>query len=297
VFGSLSADVPPLTDFLGELRFFLDCAMEQSAQGMEFIPGRSVYFYRANWKLQMDNGTDPYHLTSTHVSFIEVQRRRRRGQGHVAARQFDWDERAQIGQGVFQFKNGHTALWRHHPSDEEKKRPIYPVIEQIRARVGDKLADWMLRPRTVTMFPNMQIADTVALMLRTFRPISVDLTEMKSWCLAPIGESTELRAWRLRQFEDFFNPAGLATPDDTVVYQDCQQGFVDPADPWLQGYTRGIARLRDGGDEMASQLGVKPVRSVAGPIEMSPETGLHSTYREWARMLEAGLAGDKPYPG
>jgi hypothetical protein len=142
----------------------------------------------------------------------------------------------------------------------------------------------------------MQIADTVSLMMRTFRPITVGLTEMKSWCLAPIGEAPELRAWRLRQFEDFFNPAGLATPDDTVVYEDCQQGFVaQHGSPWMQGYSRGLGALVDGGDAMAAELGLKPVRSVAGPIEMSPETGLHATYREWARLMEAGLAGRKPY--
>jgi len=60
--------------------------------------------------------------------------------------------------------------------------------------------------------------------LRTFRPLAADRTEMKSWCLAPIGEAPELRAWRLRQFEDFFNPGGLATPDDTVTYEGCQSG-------------------------------------------------------------------------
>ena len=62
-------------------------------------------------------------------------------------------------------------------------------------------------------------------MLRTFRPVAVDRTEMRSYCLAPIGEKPELRAWRLRQFEDFFNPTGIATPDDTVTYEDCQRGI------------------------------------------------------------------------
>jgi hypothetical protein len=50
-----------------------------------------------------------------------------------------------------------------------------------------------------------------------------------------------------------------------------------------------------GADSMANELGVRPVRSVAGPIEMSPETGLHATYREWARLMQAGLEGRKPY--
>jgi phenylpropionate dioxygenase-like ring-hydroxylating dioxygenase large terminal subunit len=295
IFGSLSGEVPPLPEFLGELRFFIDCAMDQSAHGMEFIPGRSVYTFRGNWKLQMDNGVDPYHLTTTHVSFIDVQRRRRKGQGNVVARQFDWDARAQIGGGIYNFEHGHSALWRYHPGEEAAKRPIYPVIDEIAERVGQQRADWMLKPRTVIVFPNMQIADTVALMLRTFHPISVDRTEMRSWCLAPIGEKPELRAQRLRQFEDFFNPAGLATPDDTVVYEDCQRGFLAEGLSWLQGYSRALGAVHDGGDAVAGEIGVKPVRSTPGPIEMCPETGLHSPYREWARLLEAGVSGHKPY--
>jgi benzoate/toluate 1,2-dioxygenase alpha subunit len=295
VFGSLSAEVPPLAEFLGELRFFIDCAMDQAPQGMEFIAGRSLYTYRGNWKLQLDNGVDPYHLTTTHVSFIDVQRRRRRGQGNVVARQFDWDARAEIGGGIYNFAHGHSALWRYHPGDEAAKRPIYPVIGEIAARVGQLRADWMLKPRTVIVFPNMQIADTVALMLRTFTPISVDRTEMRSWCLAPIGEKPELRAQRLRQFEDFFNPAGLATPDDTVVYEDCQRGFRAQGLSWLQGYSRALAAVHDGGDAVAKEIGIAPARSTPGPIEMCPETGLHSSYREWVRLLEAGLAGRKPY--
>ena len=74
----------------------------------------------------------------------------------------------------------------------------------------------------------MQIAETAALMLRTYRPWRSICTEMRSYCLAPIGESEEARAWRLRQYEDFFNPTGMATPDDTVTYEDCQAGFRAP---------------------------------------------------------------------
>jgi phenylpropionate dioxygenase-like ring-hydroxylating dioxygenase large terminal subunit len=90
VFGSLSADVPALEDWLGELKFFVDLAMDQGPDGMEFVPGRAVYTYGANWKLQMDNGIDAYHLTSTHASFMDVMAKRRSGtDGHQDARQFD----------------------------------------------------------------------------------------------------------------------------------------------------------------------------------------------------------------
>jgi benzoate/toluate 1,2-dioxygenase alpha subunit len=294
IFGSLCADVPPLAEFLGEMRVFLDLAMDQGPHGMEFVPGRVAYTYRGNWKLQLDNGVDPYHLTSTHLSFIGIQGRRRAGEGNLEARQFDWAKRARREAGVFCFPHGHSVFWTDQP--EAEKRPIYPTIDEVRSRVGAVRAEWMLRARNIQIFPNMQIADAMTLMLRTFRPLAVDRTEMRSYCLAPIGEKPELRAWRLRQFEDFFNPTGLATPDDTVVYEDCQRGMGAEGFSFLQGYARGLISLELGANEAARHLGIAPQASAVGTFETGPETQFHPAYREWRRLMEAGFAGRKPYP-
>lgn len=294
IFGSLSADVPPLAEFLGEMRVFLDLAMDQGPHGMEFVPGRVAYTYRGNWKLQLDNGVDPYHLTSTHLSFIGIQGRRRAGEGNLDARQFDWAKRARREAGVFCFPHGHSVFWTDQP--EAEKRPIYPAIDEVRARVGAVRAEWMLRARNIQVFPNLQIADAMTLMLRTFRPLAVDRTEMRSYCLAPIGEKPELRAWRLRQFEDFFNPTGLATPDDTVVYEDCQRGMGAEGLTFLQGYARGMTALEPGANAPARSLGIAPEASAVGTFETGPETQFHPAYREWRRLMEAGLTGRKPYP-
>ena len=293
IFGSLSAEVPPLADFLGDMRLFIDLVMDQGEHGMEFIPGRSTYTFRGNWKLQMDNGTDPYHVTSTHVSMIDIQVRRRSGQGNVGARQNDFSKVNGVDQGMFIFPHGHALLWVDQP--EPHKRPIYPRIDEIRARVGELHAHWMLKLRNTQFFPNMQISEVNALMLRTFQPLAVDLTEMRSYVLAPIGEAPEYRAWRLRQFEDFFNASGFATPDDTVLYQDCQAGLSIPGTGWLQGCERGMAIIQKGADEVARSLGVNPTHSIRSEAHLNPEMAFHSTYREWARMLEAGIAGVKPY--
>ncbi len=294
IFGSLNPDVPPLAEFLGEMRVFLDLAMDQGPHGMEFVPGRVAYTYRGNWKLQLDNGVDPYHLTSTHLSFIGIQGRRRAGEGNLDARQFDWAKRARREAGVFCFPYGHSVFWTDQP--EAEKRPIYPTIDEVRGRVGEVRAEWMLRARNIQVFPNLQIADAMTLMLRTFRPLAVDRTEMRSYCLAPIGEKPELRAWRLRQFEDFFNPTGLATPDDTIVYEDCQRGMNAEGMSFLQGYARGMTALTPGGNEPARHLGIAPEASAVGTFETGPETQFHPAYREWRRLMQAGFEGRKPYP-
>lgn len=293
IFGSLSPAVPPIEEFLGEFRFFIDLAMEQGPQGMEFVPGRAGYTYQANWKLQMDNGVDFYHLTSAHKSFLAVQKRRAGGEGNLEARMYDWSKRMAQDAGMFQFRNGHTIGWLNQV--EVEKRPIYPAIPEIRKRMGDKYADWMLKPRNTVIFPNMQIADATTLLLRTFRPIAPDRTEMTVRCMGPVGEPPAQRAWRLRQFEDFFNASGFATPDDTVTYEECQTGFNAQPLAWLQGYERGIASLEPGANQLAQGLGIKPVASLHGAYRMQNEVLYHPMYREWVRLVECGLAGKEPY--
>ena len=293
LFGSLSPDVPELSDFIGELGFFIDLAMEQGEHGMELVPGRIEYAYDANWKLQLDNGTDAYHLTSTHTSFLDVMAKRSAGGGNQEARQFDWQKRFSQEGGDFQFANGHTVIWLNQA--EVAKRPIYPSIDAIRERVGNARADWMLKMRNMSVFPNMQIADSTSLLLRTFRPLAVDRTEMRYWCLAPVGEPPVQRAWRLRQFEDFFNVSGFATPDDTVTYETCQAGFAASRNAWLQGHCRGLAALQPGPSELARSLGFDPVATVQGSFLVQSEMAFQPVYREWARLMEAGISGRKAY--
>ena len=294
IFGSLSSDVPPLEEFLGEFRYFLDLAMDQGPKGMEFVPGRSIYTYDGNWKFQMENGLDAYHLTSTHSSFMEVQGRRRSGAGNQAARQYDW-QKSRLSQdgGMYQFRNGHCVVWLN--VGEPEKRPISPNLGEIRQRLGDFPAEMLNKLRQTLVFPNMQIADSSSLILRVFRPISVNRTEMTTYCLAPIGESDEQRAWRIRQFEDFFNPSGLATPDDTVLYEGCQRGLGAAHMPMLQGHERGITATIPGANAMAKQAGFTPVASLDGSFNISSETYIHPAYREWARLMQTGIEGRAAY--
>lgn len=288
IFGCLSEDASALEENLGELRTFIDFAMEQSPAGMEFVPGRITYTFNANWKLQMDNGTDFYHLTSTHPSFMEVvQRRENENAGNTEAKMFDWSKRLLQDGGMFGFKNGHTLVWLNQPQPE--RRPIYARLEEVRERLGDAHAEWMLKLRNMTVFPNMQIADATSLLLRTFRPIAPNLTEMRVHCMAPIGEDPETRAFRLRQFEDFFNVSGFATPDDTTVYEDCQVGFASGRGGWMQGYQRGMTATMRGPSEAAKAIGVNPEYSVEGPWSIQNETCFHSTYRQWVKLMRPAL--------
>ncbi|WP_280322897.1 hypothetical protein [Sulfitobacter faviae] len=56
LFGSLSEDVQPLEDYLGDARKMIDMIVDQADEGLEVLRGSSTYTYDGNWKLQAENG-------------------------------------------------------------------------------------------------------------------------------------------------------------------------------------------------------------------------------------------------
>jgi benzoate/toluate 1,2-dioxygenase alpha subunit len=110
---------------------------------------------------------------------------------------------------------------------------------------------------------------------------------MQTWCIAPRGESPRSRALRIRQYEDFFNPTGMATPDDTVCYEEAQLGMAEQERPWLQGHARGFAASVAGGNNYVDLIDLKPARSVLSNSSLADESLFASYYRAWAaRMAE-----------
>ena len=79
--------------------------------------------------------------------------------------------------------------------------------------------------RNLCLYPNVYLMDQFSSQIRVARPISVNKTEITIYCIAPKGESAEARAKRIRQYEDFFNVSGMATPDDLEEFRSCQTGY------------------------------------------------------------------------
>ncbi len=285
LFASLNADVPALEDYLGDLRKMIDLIVDQSPHGIECIPGRTRFTFNGNWKLQMENGVDPYHFSSTHPSYIQALQKR-----ESASSVYSKFKSTELQRGTFAFANGHNAMWGPAPSD--KATPLSFVRDELERRVGATRAKWMTYVRNITAFPNAQFAENASLQLRIWRPLSVDRTEMTTFCLAPVGESAEARRLRIRQYEEFFNPTGLATPDDISNYEDCQRGFAARSIRWQQGHVRGTTARTATPPAAAAELGLAPVSSVVGAFNLGDETVMQPTYRYWRELIERGLARD-----
>ncbi len=72
LFGSLSDAVGSLEDYLGDARIALDMLVDQSEEGLELVPGGVTYTYKGNWKQQLENCSDAYHVTSVHPTYIRA---------------------------------------------------------------------------------------------------------------------------------------------------------------------------------------------------------------------------------
>lgn len=291
LFGSLAADVPSLADHLGETSKLLDLVADQSDEGIELIPGGVTFTYDANWKLQLENCSDAYHFTSAHPSYIRILEKRKEAdqpegfRSAVDASQHWRDDAEGIQGGSFSFAGGHVLNWG--VTAPSPGSALWESSDRLAQQHGVAKRDWMFNMRNLTIFPNLQIAENASSQLRVIRPLSAGRTEMRTWCIGPKGESAAARRQRIRQYEDFFNPSGMATPDDTVSYENCQRGYAGRVQPWLQGYARGIGASRSGGNEHGARIGLEAERSVVGTAQLCDETLFHAYYREWARRMAA----------
>jgi phenylpropionate dioxygenase-like ring-hydroxylating dioxygenase large terminal subunit len=192
--------------------------------------------------------------------------------------------------GTACFPRGHAVIYATNPTADE--RGLYQHLDETIARCGETKTKWMLATRNLTIYPNVQFAENASLQMRVIRPLAVDKTEMTIYCLGAKGESDAAREIRIRQYEDFFNTSGMATPDDTIAYEDCQVGYRALAVDAMQGYCRGVTNVVNGADERAAEIGFTPATSSTGPFAMQDETVMFGGYRAWKQFIKDGLKAE-----
>lgn len=285
LFGSLNPDVLPLDEYLGETKVIIDQIVEQSPEGIEILAGNSSYIYNGNWKLQMENGADGYHVSSVHWNYLATMGRRHE-EGTKAVDAQGWSKSVN---GVYGFENGHILLWTNTLNPEV--RPVYSNRDDLVERLGEEQADLIVKQtRNLGLYPNVYLMDQFSTQIRVTRPIDVDKTEVTIYCWAPKNESPENRAIRLRQYEDFFNVSGMGTADDLEEFRACQEGYQAATNaPW-NDLSRGAPLWIKGPDENAKKLGINPLLSG----ERSEDEGLFVCQHDyWLSSMKNALNKEK----
>ena len=283
LFGSLNPDVQSLEDWLGSTRVIIDQMVDQAPEGLEVLRGNSSYVYDGNWKLQMENGADGYHVSAVHWNYSVTTGRR----NEDATKAVDPDGWSKSVGGVYGFDNGHIMLWTKLLNPEV--RPIYGHRENLAERLGEDRAKLIVdQTRNLCLYPNVYLMDQFSTQIRVVRPIAVDKTEVTIYCFAPKGETELERALRIRQYEDFFNVSGMGTPDDLEEFRSCQTAYEGAGALW-NDLSRGATHWIAGPDDNAKAMGLEPTLSG----NRSEDEGLFVRQHEyWAQTLIAGLEKD-----
>lgn len=287
LFGSLNPDVVPLKEHLGEAAKIIDMIVDQSPEGLEVLRGSSTYVYDGNWKLQTENGADGYHVSAVHWNYAATTSRRKEAVVEDKVRAMDAGGWAKQGGGFYSFENGHLLLWTKWSNPED--RPLFEKRDELIEKHGREMADWMIgRSRNLCLYPNVYLMDQFSSQIRTYRPLAVDKTEVSIYCIAPKGESPDARARRIRQYEDFFNASGMATPDDLEEFRSCQIGYMASAAQW-NDLSRGAQHWIQGPDEAADAINLKPLMSGA----KTEDEGLFAVqHRYWMETMQRHMAAE-----
>mgnify|MGYP001299684104 CR=1 FL=1 len=292
LFGSISPDVAPLAEFLGEATKIIDMIVDQSPEGIEVLRGASTYTFDGNWKMQAENGADGYHVSQVHWNYVATNARRGLGGKIDNIKAMDLGGWAKHGGGSYAFENGHVLLWTNWANPEN--RPLWARRDEWVQQFGQARADWMLgKSRNLCVYPNVYLMDQTSTQIRVLRPISVDKTEVTIYCMAPKGEPPAARERRLRQYEDFFNATGMATPDDLEEFRSCQQGFAANGMKW-NDLSRGATHWVRGPDETAALIGLQPQLSCVKTEDEGLYIGQH---RYWLDAMRKAVAAEQQLQG
>jgi anthranilate 1,2-dioxygenase (deaminating, decarboxylating) large subunit len=283
-----------LEAFLGDTKFAFDMMLEQSTgDELEVIPGNSRYTYDGNWKLQIENGLDGYHVSTVHFNYVAtIQNRAKLDAENNPTNKKETLDYSKLGasdkdtdEGWFAFPNGHTLLYSDMPN--ARVRPGYAtVMPRLQREYGEGRAKWIMHMlRNLNIYPSLFFMDQISSQLRIIRPQAWNLTEVHSFCIGVKGESAADRENRIRQFEDFFNVSGMGTPDDLSQFHSAQTGFKARLVKW-NDVSRGSHEWHDQTTDHCTELGIKPL--LIG-TDITQEGLFINQNRAWQNYLLKGL--------
>lgn len=278
VFASLSEDVLPLREHLGQAAELMDYLIDFSPTGKITVnAGVNKTVYRGNWKLV---GMDGYHVNYVHASVVEgwgedensgiaamhkndpfndaaLTRTRDLGRGHVLL-----DFRAHRMATIDKY----VDFLRTIPGGDEYVAAMYAAYGEEKAKRNLSLAG----DPHLGVFPNLQV---IGNQIRIMNPVAADETEVLMFPVLLDGVPDAINELRIRQHESFYGPSASGSPDDGEIFERAQMGMNATVNPWLE-MSRGLNR------EFVDQDGTRVGR-------ISDETTQRGQMREWKRLMTA----------
>lgn len=274
VFASFGSAVPLLVDHLRDVLPYVDRFVDHAGDHpLRVSPDANEVLYQGNWKLQLENNVDGYHLNFTHQSLFGVlQQRTGKQPRYLGSR----SGRTATGEA---FSRGHAVMDLRAVAPELLRDRLAvvpgapPPGTDLDVHFGIPGAEALYLASTgpsvnVSIFPNLNLG---SINICEVHPLAVDRTRV---VLRPVlldGVPDSINEIRLRYHEIGSGPAGFVQPDDLEMFERIGAGLRAQEGEWLH-----LDRGRD--------------REVAGDGEhrighITDETPQRGQYRWWRELM------------
>ena len=281
VFASLAADGPSLEQHLGFARTSIDELVDRAPEGeIDLSAGVHKYMFRGNWKLQLENSVDMYHVPFSHESTVSRSGRQfDRGTGQKTGSAISdrgsaaqkWEQRVAWGSR----SSGHGYAGHQPVAEEASTDPVHKAyVALLEAKHGAERARAILQPKrhNTAFFPNMTL-QALNQHVRVIVPVAVDRTEVHVYPIRLKGAPDEMNRQFVRHLNLTHSAASLIQTDDLECFRRCQDGLRSQGSDWVW-FARGVDTDRE--DERGDY-----VNSGTGEIQQRAQ------FSAWLRLMSA----------
>jgi len=259
VFASCASDGPSLDEHLGTMKANIDDLADRAPDG-EIVLDAGVhrYVFPGNWKLQIENILDSYHVPFSHASTVNkqgVQFSRREGDDK-GAQVTTRNETANPWKGRSSFVVGPGHGWTSNTrlNDKGRRSPAFNEYEAaLAAKVGPQRAAEILTPEfhNSLIYPNLSVMG-LNLHIRVIKPISVDRTEVYVYPVRLKGAPEAFNRSLVRLLNVTHSAAAFVQTDDMEVFARQQRGLESRASDWID-FSRGMGMEEDESNRRATK--------------------------------------------
>lgn len=246
VFASLSPTGISFDEHIGGMKANIDDLVNRAPEGRLALDlGMHRYVYRGNWKLQIENVLDSYHVPFGHASTVSkdgTQFARREGDKQ-GAKVVDKNNTADDWKIRRSYDMGHGHGWTSNTMLDEGKRssPAYDAyVASLAARVGEERAKEILKPRmhNSLIYPNVSIMG-LNIHVRVIKPLAVDLTEVNVFPIRLVGAPDSMNFGNIRLLNVTHSAASFVQSDDAEAFTRTQRGLQSQLTEWVD-ISRGL---------------------------------------------------------
>jgi ethylbenzene dioxygenase alpha subunit len=268
IFATFSDRAPPLDEYLGDFRFYLDLLLNRNGAGTEVSAGVHRSRIHCNWKIPAEQfGADNWHFQSVHGSIARLGGRNENPNEQDSFHA--WTAQGHILISVAPRTTVPTPYGSY--LDEQVARGVLspPQRRLLRCTI------------VLTVFPNLSIVYFPGMCsLRVWQPRAAGETELWSWALYNRDAPEPLKASIRTQVTRLFSPTGMLEQDDLEVWARLGTNLAAMPPSFRLCYAFDA---EDKGPPRDHPGNLAPLQS---------DRAAFAYYERWAELVAAGAGGD-----